>query len=80
MAVVMNITVFQCVMTCTLTDSQQYYTETYCHHLQVRRRIEVLHSSETLIASHQSTWQHILKDNHLHLHIARHGNIFWKTL
>jgi len=75
MAVVMNIIVFWCVMTCTLTDSQQYYTETCCHHLQGRRVIEAACSS-VLVTSHQSTWQHIPKDKNLHLYVARHGNTF----
>ena len=69
MAVVMNITVFRCVMTYTLTASQQYCTETYCHHLQGSRVIKAAHSS-VLVASHQSTWHHNPKDKNLHLHLA----------
>jgi len=62
-------------MTYTQTNSQQYHTETYCHHLQSRRVIEAARSS-VLVTSHQSTWHHILEDKNLHLHVARHGNIF----
>lgn len=80
MAVAMNITVFWCVMTRTIIASQQCYTEMCCLHLQGTRVIEAAHCSETLVTCHQSTWLHILEDNNLHLHVAKHGNIFWQTL
>jgi hypothetical protein len=62
MVVVMNITVFWDVMSCTMITSQQCYTETCCHHLQFTRIIEVAHSSEIPVTSHQSTWHHVLED------------------
>ena len=80
MVVAMNITVFWNVMPCTMIASQQCYTETCCHHLQFTRVIEVAHSSEILVTSHQRTWHQVLEDNNLHLHVARYGNMFWKLL